>query len=316
MAIRLEDVLVEFIAASADYPGGSFKDTSLPSSFDGSELAKVWTNDIHGFFQKLILNAGITPSGAPDTVLVSDYFKSLSNMIAVGNYAVDTGAVNAYVIAVDWDTVDTGTVSTLLAGSVYSFLTTNANTIGAPTLNVNGLGVVTIKRPDGSNLNPDDIAANKIAIVMFDGTDFILLTARIIQHNHKTGTEGGSLGQLPLTDVTLSGAAASPPDPNTLVKDNIPKAWINFDGTGAPSIRDSYNVSSIIDNGVGNYTVNWDTDFDTVNYAVVYTGSGSVTPASGVSNYAVGSIDLRYQDSTVGTNTDSLFNNVIAFGDQ
>lgn len=33
------------------------------------------------------------------------------------------------------------------------------------------------------------------------------------------------------------------------------KAWINFDGTGTVSIKNSYNVSGIIDNGVGSYTV-------------------------------------------------------------
>lgn len=35
------------------------------------------------------------------------------------------------------------------------------------------------------------------------------------------------------------------------------KAWINFNGTGTPAIRASYNVTSITDNGVGDYTVNF-----------------------------------------------------------
>ena len=34
------------------------------------------------------------------------------------------------------------------------------------------------------------------------------------------------------------------------------KAWVNFNGTGTVAIRESYNVSSITDNGVGDYTVN------------------------------------------------------------
>lgn len=35
------------------------------------------------------------------------------------------------------------------------------------------------------------------------------------------------------------------------------KAWVNFNGTGTVAIRQGYNVSSITDNGVGNYTVNF-----------------------------------------------------------
>jgi hypothetical protein len=49
----------------------------------------------------------------------------------------------------------------------------------------------------------------------------------------------------------------------------IAKAWVNFDGTGTPSIRASYNVSSITDNGTGDYTVNFTNAFADVNYAVI-----------------------------------------------
>lgn len=34
------------------------------------------------------------------------------------------------------------------------------------------------------------------------------------------------------------------------------KAWVNFNGTGTVAIRDSFNVNSITDNAVGNYTIN------------------------------------------------------------
>jgi len=37
------------------------------------------------------------------------------------------------------------------------------------------------------------------------------------------------------------------------------RAWVNFDGTGTVSIRDSGNVSSITDNGQGDYTLNFAT---------------------------------------------------------
>lgn len=46
------------------------------------------------------------------------------------------------------------------------------------------------------------------------------------------------------------------------------KAWVNFNGTGTPAIRASYNVSSITDNGVGDYTVNFTAALADANYAV------------------------------------------------
>ena len=47
------------------------------------------------------------------------------------------------------------------------------------------------------------------------------------------------------------------------------KAWVNFNGTGTPAIRASYNVSSITDNGTGDYTVNFTNAFANANYAVI-----------------------------------------------
>jgi len=45
------------------------------------------------------------------------------------------------------------------------------------------------------------------------------------------------------------------------------RAWVNFNGTGTVAIRDSGNVSSITDNGTGDYTVNFTTAMPDENYA-------------------------------------------------
>lgn len=49
------------------------------------------------------------------------------------------------------------------------------------------------------------------------------------------------------------------------------RAWVNFNGTGTVAIRGSGNVSSITDNGVGNYTVNFTTAMQDTNYATQVT---------------------------------------------
>ena len=55
----------------------------------------------------------------------------------------------------------------------------------------------------------------------------------------------------------------------------IAKAWVNFNGTGTVAIRDSFNVSSITDNGTGDYTVNFTTAMPNANYSVVGSASGT-----------------------------------------
>jgi hypothetical protein len=62
----------------------------------------------------------------------------------------------------------------------------------------------------------------------------------------------------------------------TLFEEYKCRAWVNFDGTGTVAIRASGNVSSITDNGTGNYTVNFTTAMPDANYCVV----------SGVGNFS------------------------------
>ena len=76
------------------------------------------------------------------------------------------------------------------------------------------------------------------------------------------------------------------------------RAWVNFNGTGTVAIRASGNVSSITDNGTGDYTVNFTTALadanyatftgnqpnsaDTVNTSNVYTATGGIYTTSAV----------------------------------
>lgn len=53
------------------------------------------------------------------------------------------------------------------------------------------------------------------------------------------------------------------------------RAWVNFNGTGTVAIRASGNVTSITDNGVGDYTVNFTNAMPDINYAAVSTSGAS-----------------------------------------
>lgn len=59
------------------------------------------------------------------------------------------------------------------------------------------------------------------------------------------------------------------------------RAWVNFNGTGTVAIRASGNVTSITDNGTGDYTVNFTTAMADANYATALSASMDSTSAPG-----------------------------------
>ena len=71
---------------------------------------------------------------------------------------------------------------------------------------------------------------------------------------------------------TLQNAAGSVSVPVNTVVNGSAKAWVSFNGTSTVAIRTSFNVSSITDNGTGDYTVNYTTAFANANYTAIRTG--------------------------------------------
>ena len=97
------------------------------------------------------------------------------------------------------------------------------------------------------------------------------------------------------------------------------RAWVNFNGTGTVAIRASGNVTSITDNGVGDYTVNFTTAMPDANYE---SNAGASTPAVangiGISPATVAQTAsaLRMATVAVGTTpalTDYSYVNVAVF---
>lgn len=104
----------------------------------------------------------------------------------------------------------------------------------------------------------------------------------------------------------------------------VAKGWVVFNGTGTPAITASRNVTSITDNGTGNYTINWTTSFSSANYA--WAGSAQrdnsttaaldwVTGYSTASNPATGSLRIQVSNSAASA-VDSTYVCVAAYGDQ
>jgi hypothetical protein len=86
-----------------------------------------------------------------------------------------------------------------------------------------------------------------------------------------------------------------------LVGGMLCRAWINFDGTSTPAVRASGNVSSITDNGTGDYTVSFTTAMPDNDYTV--TGIGR--HYAGVSEAGV-IIVIQTSDGATGVTTSSV----------
>lgn len=75
-----------------------------------------------------------------------------------------------------------------------------------------------------------------------------------------------------------SGSANTPPtirDASDVEVGTFCRAWVNFNGTGVVATRATFNVSSISDNGTGDYTVNFTNAFADANYATCISAADS-----------------------------------------
>jgi hypothetical protein len=85
------------------------------------------------------------------------------------------------------------------------------------------------------------------------------------------------------------------------------KAWVNFNGTGTVAIRAQFNVSSITDNGTGDYTVNFTTAMADANY-------GAVACTTGTSNGDAAGTAQFYGNTTGGATLKSTSQARFTFG--
>jgi hypothetical protein len=94
------------------------------------------------------------------------------------------------------------------------------------------------------------------------------------------------------------------------------RAWVNFNGTGTVAIRASGNVTSITDNGSGDYTANFTTSMSDVNFATVAIGQNASAPTLGtipnVVTRAVGSVRVSFIN-VVETLRDGADQSIVVF---
>jgi len=111
-----------------------------------------------------------------------------------------------------------------------------------------------------------------------------------------TGISAGGLPDGSITNDDLAGSIA-----DAKLSGTTCKAWVNFNGTGTVAIRASFNVSSITDNGTGDYTVNFTTALADANYCACVSGTAAGSAAlNNVTNprtYTSSSVSILSENS-------------------
>lgn len=205
-------------------------------------------------------------------------------------------------------------ISQYTAGQVFN-LVIHVDSLANPTLSVSGLASKSLYALVENNvyvaLKAGTLQSWLRCSVMYDGLSFIVISPiRSTSLQSKDATDNIAL----LTPVQLRYALnASGSAPIYACR-----AWVNFNGTGTVAIRASGNVTSITDNGVGDYTVNFTTAMEDANYAVTTSGHASEsTSAAGrvteAYSYTVSSVKIVTGASSSGGVTDNAIVNVCIF---
>jgi hypothetical protein len=140
--------------------------------------------------------------------------------------------------------------------------------------NASGTGAFTIAAP---NSNTDR------TLTLPDNTGTVLTTASTVSATQIAGALNAS-GSAPIYAC---------------------RAWVHFNGGGTPAIAGSGNVSSITDNGVGNYTLNFANAMPDSNYCFVGNAVGefgvSYNSLVGPAAFNTGGCNVTVQRSSTGT---------------
>lgn len=131
------------------------------------------------------------------------------------------------------------------------------------------------------------------------------------------GATYGSSGQVIVSNGSGSAPTWGYPTQLSTASGSAPsygaRAWVNFNGTGTVAIRGSGNVSSITDNGTGDYTVNFTTAMPNANYAAVVTSGSTSNRSTTIASTTTTAVRINVTQSAAGGAADQDIVAVVVF---
>jgi hypothetical protein len=173
---------------------------------------------------------------------------------------VASGSSNAYAIT------SNRTIASLVNNTVMWWRANHTNT-GAATLALNGLTAKDIVRATGAALTAGDITSGQIVGVYYNSTldDWVLITPAVQGTASESAT--GLIELATAAEVEALDSSRAVRASTMHRHPGMAKAGGNLNGTGTPAFAaGDYGMGAVTDNGVGNYTVQFDTAFANTNY--------------------------------------------------
>ena len=112
---------------------------------------------------------------------------------------------------------------------------------------------------------------------------------------------------------TLTDASSNNSTPMATVNQGTAKFWVKWNGTGTAAVSDSFNSSTLTDNGTGLTTFTFSTNMGNVNYSLATTNS-SVEANNSQTNFNTATTSTIKMETRSGTANDLLTDTSQNFG--
>jgi len=118
------------------------------------------------------------------------------------------------------------------------------------------------------------------------------------------------MSTIKVTNIQATGETAS------RAVSGVAAAWVNFNGTGTAVINDSMNISSLTDNGTGQFTFAFSNAMSNATYSITATSGSSNTWSSTefIGAYATSSFEIETGATNNTARKDWSSNNGVVHG--
>ena len=284
---------------SHTFASGVFPDTlpineTSPGAKDGTEWVAEGIGEPWGWMQALLNETGITPSGSVELsgAGLSDIVKGLKTLIGGEKIQPISASLAANAMTITLSptyldfrsaTLGSGTVNNRILTAAISLVISSGSTLGTTSGVQSRIAVLAIDNSGTLELaavnlaGGNDLSETGLITTVAEGGAGAADADNVFYSNAlRSNVPYKVVGYIESTQATAGAWATSPSTiqgkggnvnvgPKNAI--NIAKAWVNFNGTGVVAINDSFNISSITDNGTGDYTLNFASALNDANYA-------------------------------------------------